>query len=475
MMRRVCLLISFALATTAMGGERFEAFDVDPGWDGYHNIPNASTLREVRQDFGYSATTHSGETPGEVGGTIQPDGLPAYYAKVLSPRDLDTPLRVSGVLHVPKGPGNTFLGFFNHETVNEWRAPNALGFRINQRGETFHLHTEYATSKWRASAGVFGQVDTKADRIYPVEQPGDTTHRFTLEYLPEGGPDGAGLIRATLDDAVSECVVSAAHKADEATFDRFGFLNIVKSVDSPGELWLREVEIDGAREDFTKDPGWEALNNRRTYLSAEVRPRFDIGHRTTQLAGGRAAGEIGGLFFRGDCREAAKLFYYGAKTGSLSLAQPLHLSGRLTLRRGVSDSTSLFGFFNGKTSVEVSDSQKHATPKDFLGIAVEGPSGEGFYVYPVVRSGGDAGGSAPYSGAPRIYPDGVSRAWALDYDPISGEVVVALDAERVRWAVPEDVRTSGAQFDHLGFVSPWIDGNGQRIYIDDLRYTVADK
>ena len=144
MMRRVCLLISFALATTAMGGERFEAFDVDPGWDGYHNIPNASTLREVRQDFGYSATTHSGETPGEVGGTIQPDGLPAYYAKVLSPRDLDTPLRVSGVLHVPKGPGNTFLGFFNHETVNEWRAPNALGFRINQRGETFQHHLDGA-------------------------------------------------------------------------------------------------------------------------------------------------------------------------------------------------------------------------------------------------------------------------------------------------------------------------------------------
>jgi hypothetical protein len=28
-----------------------------------------------------------------------------------------------------------------------------------------------------------------------------------------------------------------------------------------------------------------------------------------------------------------------------------------------------------------------------------------------------------------------------------------------------------AQFDRFGLVTPWIDGNGQHVYFDDLRYT----
>ena len=37
------------------------------------------------------------------------------------------------------------LTFFNADTLNEWRTPNTLGARINQRGDVFHCHVEYCT------------------------------------------------------------------------------------------------------------------------------------------------------------------------------------------------------------------------------------------------------------------------------------------------------------------------------------------
>ncbi len=375
------------------------------------------------------------------------------------------------MIYVPKGPGNTFLGFFNHNTVNEWRPPNALGFRVNGRGDTFHVHSEYATSKWRANAGVIGRVDLVSDRVHPIEHPGDSRHTFFIEYRPDG-PDGTGLMHAQFDDVVSDCVVPAKHLEDGATFNHFGFLNIVKSVDSSGDLWIRDLVINGEKISLDADPKWDEVNNRKRYRSEEVRPRFNIGHEASNFAGGAAAGEIGGLFFRGDCREVEKLFYYGDKIGALSLNDPLSISGKITLRRGVSDSTSLFGFFNSKHSVEVNPSQSHGTPRDFFGFAVEGPSGEGFYVYPTCRSDGDEAGVAPYAEAPRIYPDAVTHDFCFHFDPASGDVTLSLDEAKMTWRVPQEVIARGATFDRLGFVSPWIDGNGQRIYLDDLKYTV---
>lgn len=473
---RRCLLVT-CLAAAAMfpaaAEEKFEPFDRDPRWDGHNNRPDPASTREVLQDFGYSATRNSGDTPGEIGGTISPDGYAAYYAKVLEGFTFDAPFDAAGTIFVAKGPGNTFLGFFNHATLNEWRTPNTLGLRINQRGETFHVHSEYCTAKWRAGAGVIGQVDLAADRVHPIENPGDTRHRFSIKYRPD--PDtGGGVLLATLGDVTSECAIPAEMRADGARFDRFGFLNIIKSVDSPGVLWMRDLEINGERVDLAEDPQWEGRNNRRAYRSDEVRPRFDIGYSPTRHAGGKTRGEIGGLFFRGDCREPDKLFYYGDDIGTLSLEDPLRIAGRVVLKKGVSDSTSLFGFFNAATSIEVNPAQNNGTPKDFFGFAIEGPSAEGFFVYPVLRGSGDTG-TPNIRECPRIYPDGAAHDFAFTYDPAAngglGEVTLTLDGQFIQWSLPEGFRAAGASFDRLGFVSPWIDGNGQRVYLDDLHYT----
>src|SRR5207237_31010 len=98
------------------------------------------------------------------------------------------------------------------------------------------------------------------------------------------------------------CHLAAGHKADGATFNRFGLLNVMKSAAGGGEIWLNQVKINGEAEDLNRDPGWDGLHNRRTYRTHIVRPHFDFGYSTTNYAGGKGAGEVGGLIFRGDCR-----------------------------------------------------------------------------------------------------------------------------------------------------------------------------
>ncbi len=464
----VCLgLLGVVLAFATFAEERTERFDKDPGWDGLNNRPDASTLRTVTQDFGYSATERVGDAPDAIGGTISPDGRPAYYAKVIQAHSFDDTFSASGTIAVPKGAGNTLLGFFNHDTVNEWRTPNSVVMRINGRGDVFHVHLEYCTRQWRAGAGIIGRYDREADRMYPVEIPSGGVHTWSIEY----DPNGNGVARLTFDAYTATAELAKEHRADGAAFDRFGLLNVVKSVDSPGVLWIGGLRIDGRDESLASDPRWDGLNNRNTYLSAEVRPRFDFGYSATSFCGGATPGEIGGLFFRGDCRYANKLAYYGARLSPLDLNSALHARGTIAFRRGVSDSTTLFGFFHSQRSVEVNPSQRSAMPRDFLGLAVEGPSSEGFFVYPCYRSDGDEEGNAAGSRPPHIYPDGARHEWTLDYDPQTGLLSASLDGIRVELPIAEAARTTGMEFDRFGFVTPWIDGNGQRVYLDDITYT----
>ncbi|MBI2422066.1 MAG: hypothetical protein HYV27_04480 [Candidatus Hydrogenedentes bacterium] len=466
-------MLALLLSPLLFAEERLETFDRDPGWDALNNRPAPGTAREVVQDFGFSAAK-AVDGGGAIGGSITPDGHPAYYAKIMEERSLNDAMSASGKLFVKSGAGNTLLGFFNAGTLNEWRTPNSVVFRINGRGETFHMHTEYATSKWRAGAGLIGSYNKETDRNNNVELPSGQWYDWTLRYDPAAN-DGGGGIHATFGEYESFCPIFLEHRKDGATFNRFGILNVVKSVDSPGELWVSKLSLEGAPQDFSADPQWESLRNRETYTSQEVRPVFDVGFSATNHAGGGASGEFGGLFFRGDCRYPEKLGYYGAPLNDLDLSKPLKASGKITLRRGVSDSTSIFGFFHAKDSVEVNPSQQFGTPMNFLGFAVEGPSAEGFFVYPTYRIPNDHQGNAAYGDAPSILPDGATHTWTLLYEPPqdgeAAHITVTLDDQSVTLPLPAEVATAGARFNRFGFVSPWIDGNGQRVYLDDITYT----
>jgi hypothetical protein len=376
---------------------------------------------------------------------------------------------------VPQGGGHTLIGFFNADTANEWRTPNTIALRIYGRGDYFLAYLDYGTSLWRAGGGSFGgEAAIPTGVAYP----------FTLEYDPNGA-GGLGAVTATLGDYTAVMTLDTGHKADGATFSRFGILNVMKSADDPGQIWLDNLTINGETETFDSDPGWDQRNNRRTYTSTNVRPRFNFGYSAaSNFAGGQRAGEIGGDTFRGDSRvefNGRRMAYYGARLNeTLTLNQPLHAEGKVAFRRGVSDSTTLIGFFHSTGSVRSNDAQNSATPENFVGAAIEGPSSEGFYFYPTygldqegVRADGGRGTPRP----PYIYPDGQSRQWTLDYDPGgnggTGSIVITLDGEAVKLNLDPGHKQIGASFNRFGIITTHIDGSGQTVYFDDITYAIA--
>jgi hypothetical protein len=467
------LLASMTWNTSSLAEQRQENFDRDPGWDGHNN--RSAKPETIRQDFGWSAnTTNAGGAPGEIGGQVAPAAEPAYYGRKIPTRTFNEVLTASGTLMVEKGGGHALIGFFDHRTLNEWRTPNTIAFRINQRGDIFHCHLEYCTQKWRAGAGIIGRYDQVRDRMDAKELAAGRVYNWTMNYDPSGN-GGRGLLTATVDGDRAVCELSPEHKADGATFNHFGVINVMKQFDGAGKLWLDNVSVNGEREEFAADPRWEASGNRRTYETRNVRPRFDFGFTPTHHAGGKAAGELGGLFFRGDCRYRERLAAYGDRLSPLTLERPLRASGKVTLRRGVSDSTTLIGFYHSAHSLSVNPSQQFSTPKDFLGAAIEGPSSEGFYFYPVHRSHHGDPSSGMGANPRRIYPDSATHDWTIDYDPAGagghGRITVTLDGQAVSRDLAPGDKAKGSQFDRFGLVTPWIDGNGQDVYFDDLSYT----
>jgi hypothetical protein len=278
-----------------------------------------------------------------------------------------------------------------------------------------------------------------------------------------------------MGDQTSMGELDPKYTADGATFNRFGIINVLKSYDTGGEVWFDDITVNGQLETFDRDPKWEGRDNRKTYQTHYVRPRFDVGFTNTQIAGGRARGEIGGLFFRGECRYPDRMGYYGDRVGPLKLDKPIRASGKVAMTRGVSDSTTLFGFFNSKSSIEQSQRQDQGCPRSFLGFAIEGPSAEGFYFYPGSRNNGDHESWGARLPQPlQIHPDGKSHDWSLQYDPAgNGRITLSLDGRSIEMELKEGQKDLNTVFDRFGFISTWIDGNGQKVYLDDLTYTVS--
>jgi hypothetical protein len=471
-------VLAGCLAGGAGGGERVERFDADPGWDGHNNRATEPAKRSVRQDFGYSRTAHAGGKLGEVGGFITPAAEPAYYARKIDRKTFHDPLTASGRLICKGREFHVLLGFFNAGTVNEWRTPNTIALRLQGRGDVFNAYVEYCTRRWRAGGdnpGGFPTVrDPKTGKKRLRGFRSGVAYEWTLRYDPEGNK-GGGSVTVTMGGEKAVCHLDPGHKEDGATFDRFGLLPVLKSADGGGEVWLDDVTVNGEKDDFARDPGWEGFHNRRTYETADVRPRFDFGYTPTRYASGRKAGELGGLVFRGDCRYPARMACYGDRLAPLSLDKPLRVSGKVALRRGVTDSTVLLGFYHSRDSMKVNPSQESGWPRSFLGVVVEGPSREGFFFYPAYRLRSGESGHADGPGRPHIYPDGKSHDWSLVYDPAGaggrGRVAVTLDRKSVSLELRKGHRAGGTRFDRFGLVTTWIDGNGQRIYFDDLTYT----
>src|SRR2546426_6459109 len=473
-----CMIWAFAESTHGQPLLlKTETFGADPGWDGRNNRATDPPPRQIVQDFGFnSSSTNAGGSAGEIGGFITPAGEPAFYGKVITPASFNDPLSASGILNVPQGGGHTLIGFFNADTVNEWRTPNTIALRIYGRGTYFYAYLEYGTGLWRAGGTAFG-----GEAAIPS---GAAAYPFSLNYDPNGA-GGLGTVSATFGSYSNVLTLDSGHKADGALFNRFGILNVMKTADGPGQLWLDNVTINGEAHPFNSDPGWDQRNNRRTYTSTNVRPRFDFGYSPgSNFAGGQTGGEIGGHTFRGRSRvefNGRRMAYYGARLPeTLSLNQPLHAEGKVGFHRGVSDSTTLIGFFHSDGSMRSNNSQDSATPENFVGRAIEGPSAEGFYFYPTygvdqegVRASGGGGAPTP----PHPYSNGEARHWTLDYNPNgnggTGSITVTLGGQAVTLNLDAGHKQIGAQFNRFGMITTHIDGGGQTVYFDDLSYTIG--
>jgi hypothetical protein len=475
------LLVAATLVGFVRAEERTERFDNDPQWDGVNNRAVVPEPQLITQDFGYSKTQHAGGAEsGEIGGLLTPAAEPCFYAKPFEQKSFGERLEASGKFAATGRQFHILVGFFNSSTINEWRTPNSIVLRLYGRGDVFYAYVEYATSRWRAggdSPGGFSTViEAETGRPQLKGFARGTPHTWSLSYDPNGN-NGGGSIVAKIDDETAVCHLDAGHKQDGATFDRYGILNIPKSFDQGGEVWFDDLTFNGQSERFDSDPNWEAVGTRRTYRTTGVRPRFDFGFSRTNFAGGKSAGELGGEIFRGDRRYPERLAYYGDRVGALALDKPLRAAGKVTLRRGVSDSTTLVGFFNSKASMAVSDTQPvTGFPQSFLGVAVEGPSREGFLFYPACHTTGGNVSYAYGSELPHILPNGAPHDWSLEYEPPNadrpGRLRATLDGDggSVEIAkIPEE----RIEFDRFGIITTWIDGNAQRVYFDDLTYTVA--
>ncbi len=478
------VLLSPSLAAQVQGKTRTETFERDPGWEGVNNrSARKAQPATIRQDFGYSETKNAGGNKvGEMGGFISPAGEIAYYARVIEPRTLDDPLRASGTFSCADGGYHLLLGFFNADTAKEWRTPNTIVLRMNGRGDHFYAYVEYCTSKWRAGGDTTpfpSRKDPQSDRMALIGfSSGGTSHKWSLAFDPNGN-GRRGVITAGIDDKTAICNLDEGHRADGALFNRFGVMNVMKSADSGTEVWLDDIAIDGRTESFDKDPLWEGMSHRKTWKSTLVRALFDFGFSPTHFAGGMAAGELGGQIFRGDCRYPERMASYGDAIGPLTLDKPFKAEGKIAMTRGVTDSTTLFGFYSSMDSMRSNESQKDGVPESVAGVHVEGPSSDGFLFYPVYRTKGGGTKCARARECPHIYPDGAAHHWSMEYDPAGaggkGRITITLDGKPGAVDLEEGAKARGTQFDRFGIVTSWIDGNSQNVYWDDLTYTVAQE
>ena len=454
---------------------RAETFDRDPKWEGFRNRLLPAKLPVTRQDFGYQPTQRAGgKKPGEIGGIVERSTGPAYYGKVIPVRTLDDRLTASGKLVVPaaEGASGLLVGWF-HDTSRGWRTPNSLGMRLDGNGGKYWMFYEYGTRNWHTGGGgAFDgeQYQTTRTPPFPV---GDTVHQWSLDYDPAGS-DGRGLLTFRIDDRTYQAPLLPGHRADGATFNRFGIWN----VQTPGdelEIYLDDVVIDGQEQSFDDDPHWEGLGNHVQFEERVIRPYHDFGFSPAAHCGS-PAGEIGGIVFR-DERPA----YYGTPTGALSLDDELVAHGKLAFLKAGSDSGTYIGWF-GSASKRTNETPEYtARQKNYLGVLLEGPSRVGHFFRPSYAtptgSGLTAGGEGPGGRLewPVIRPDGQVHEWSLHYRPDGaggrGQIELTLDGTTNTMDLAAGDRTSGAVLDRFGIFNMQSGGHHVEIYLDDVSFT----
>jgi hypothetical protein len=451
----------------AARGLRSQDFTSDPRWDSHRSRLLPSEPRATRQDFGHRSTSRAGgKEPGEIGGWVQRSITPAYYAKVIPEKSLNDKLTVTGrfAVHEDNSNTGTLLGWFNADSRG-WRTPNSLAMRIDGNGGKYWVFFEYGTRNRRTGGGATFEGRYQTTRTKPLQGDG-TSHRWSLTYDPKGN-NGDGELVFTLDGVEYKQPLAPGHRADGATFNRFGLWNQQTSGDAM-DVYLDDLTIDGREEDLTDDPGWEGKGNDVEFADTAFRPFHDFGYSKTKHAGGKGPGEVGGLVWRDEAPA-----YYAARTGPLSLDRELHASGKLAMTSAGADSAVWLGWFDSATKKNKKEPE-HKTPQpNLLAVLIEGPSRAGHYFRPVYRTA-KGEGKAQDEG-PLVQPGDRVYEWSLAYYPDraggNGQIVVTFDGKRHTLDLAPGHRKQGARFDRFGLCNVQSGGHHVVIYLDDVAFT----
>jgi hypothetical protein len=151
------------------------------------------------------------------------DDKPAFYGQSTKRLTVDHELEASGrIAFLAAGSDSGVrLGWFDSETLKarkraEYDDPlrNFLGIMIEGPSSVGH----YVRANLANSAGQVGLTEG------PVIRPDGKPHRWTLTYRPQ---EQGGQIKVTLDDAEQLLDVTPELRRPGATFDHFGFVNVM--------------------------------------------------------------------------------------------------------------------------------------------------------------------------------------------------------------------------------------------------------
>jgi hypothetical protein len=304
---------------------------------------------------------------------------------------------------------------------------------------------------------------------------------------------------------VFKMFVSKEERNAPVVMDRFGIFNFQlygrhwefydnESTGTSSEFYLGDLTVNGVKIDLRKNPAWEGVGNRVSFVDRDFHGRHNFGFSQTNWAG-KQSGEIGGTVWRNEVIDPLHA-YYADPVGTLTLDDPISFSGELVFVDGATDGDVQIGFFNADARKAVYSGGNRDYPPDLaqqkgarnkihlgfdkrgmeiggvLGFAIGGPTRVGYYFATVCRPTGEA---ASMQNGPVIHPDKRRRHFSFDYDPKAnngvGRIVGKLDDESFTLDLTPQMRAAGATFTHFGISSIRIGGKWVTVYLDDLNYT----
>jgi hypothetical protein len=481
----VCWL-PLASAQSTSPAIKSESFDRDPQWDSYRNRMTPQKATTITQDFGYSPTHSVGKAAGEAGGQIQRAMTPSFYAKRIEPKTLDDKLTASGTFAITstRNSAGVFFGWFNEKKAgNSARPTNSLGLNFDIEGSGGRLAVYLITANNKCWGNFVTPYIPGTYRPTPIKSDGSVRYTWKLDYDPAGGSGhgqfkftirGDGSQPANFENRVLTVDIPLELRRDGATFDHFGMMNLLVDGGSAA-FYFDDVQFNDAKEDFSRDPGWDGVRNRGSFAESEPHGIQNFGYSNTAFAGG-TPGEIGGVFWR-DPRSG----YYADRVTPLSLDDRLEASGKVNLVIGATDADVFFGWFNSHDNGSDQPVGDGRPLRSVLGVHVGGPTRVGHYFLPQVSTSrstvavAQATKDKPKAGPVMLQNQPMD--WKLVYDPQAnrgqGSIRLTLGGESVVLNLPPVIKAKGASFDQFGMLVVPVGGHHVKIYLDDLKYTAT--